>query len=128
MNNKNQIIGTIKSVNQIREGEKDGRKWQMFEVIINDQKFTTFDWQYKQKVGQEGTWTYEESERQGRDGKIFINKRLDNLLRPKPATQEALNELEKRVRVLEDKLMNPQVENQEEPDEFGEIPEGELPF
>jgi len=121
-----QITGTIKSVNLIREGEKDGRKWQMFEVNINDQKFITFDWQYKNKIGQEGVWNYEEKEREGRDGRIHINKTLDNLPRPKPATQEALVALENRVRALEDKVFG--IKKNDEYDDEYKIDDEDLPF
>ena len=65
------ITGTIQSCDVLREGEKNGRKWIMFSVIINGEKFTTFDTKYKEHIGQEATWEYEEKQ----DGQ-YINKTL----------------------------------------------------
>ncbi len=103
---KNQIIGKITSVELLREGEKNGRKWQMFKVKINDQEFISFDWGYKNKLNQEGTWTYEEKINE----KGYTNKILENLPRPKPVSVEQFDALVKRVEALESQINFPQGE------------------
>lgn len=128
---KKQIAGIIQSVNLLREGETNGRKWQMFEVMINDQKFITFDWGYKNKLNQSGTFTYEETARE-KDGKTYVSKTLENLPRPKPITIEQFSALEERVKRLENQINFPQGEEAgghiEEVGGFSPENEEDLPF
>lgn len=65
------IQGKIEGCQLKRQGEKNGRAWKMYEIIINGEKFTTFDTKYSLNVGKEGTWEYEEKQ----DGQ-YINRTL----------------------------------------------------
>jgi hypothetical protein len=56
------INGIIQSCVPFRTGEKNGRKWTIFNVVINGEKFSTFDTKYSQHIGTEGTWEYEEKQ------------------------------------------------------------------
>ena len=131
-----EIIGKIEDVSLKREGETNGRKWQMFSVKINGQEFTAFDWGYKNKLNQEGHFFYEEKITE-KNGKQYTNKTLENLPRPKQnfATKEELATLEKRISVLEGNLegnpdYNPQKIKEDEMNnpEYEDIKESDLPF
>ncbi len=106
---KQEIIGKIENVSLKKEGETNGRKWQMFSVKINGQEFTAFDWQFKNKIGQEGHFFYEEKTTE-KNGKQYVNKTLENLPRPKPnfATKEEIKMLEARIKALEE-LIYPKI-------------------
>jgi hypothetical protein len=112
---KQTIEGQILSIDLFKEGEKDGRKWQMFKVDISGQQFITFDWQYKQKINQNGIWEYEEKTTE-KNGKQYVNKTLVNLPRPKPewATKSDIKALDERIKALEDFAFNPNHQNQNE--------------
>ena len=127
---KQEIIGKIENVSLKREGETNGRKWQMFSVKINGQEFTSFDWQFKNKIGQEGHFFYEEKITE-KNGKQYVNKTLENLPKAKTAIELRIEALENRVNELErlggtpnkdydeemveaDKKRNPEYENMNE--------------
>ena len=68
------INGSIESANQVRSGvTSKGRPWIMYQVVINGEKFTTFDAAYLSNIGKLGTWEYEE--KPSADGQ-FINRTL----------------------------------------------------
>ena len=75
--------GLITSVNEIKTGVTNGRKWTIFEVDIEGEKFSTFDPSYKTKVGKVGNWEYEIKQK----GE-YQNKQLKPL--PKPKAEDTI--------------------------------------
>ena len=74
---KKTIVGKIDSVISKKTGvSATGRPWEIFEVLINGQKFSTFTNTFQTLVGQTGTWQYTEKQSEGRDGQVYINKTL----------------------------------------------------
>lgn len=69
------ITGAIESASILRTGisPKNNRPWTMFSVIINGEKFSTFDSNYQKNIGKSGTWEYEE--KPSADGQ-YINRTL----------------------------------------------------
>ena len=65
------IQGTIQDVHIKKQGEKNGRPWTMYTVVINGEQLTTFDSKYKANIGKQGTWEYEEKQ----DGQ-YLNRTL----------------------------------------------------
>ncbi len=61
--NKDQIIGIVKSAVFVKAGETNGRKWEKFRVVINDETFTAFDKGFISLVGKEGTFDFRADER-----------------------------------------------------------------
>lgn len=73
-----QIIGQVQSVNAKRSGSSNGKNWTIYEVMINGQKFDTFDNEYLTKIGQSGTFEYETISKVS-NGRTYQNNRLASL-------------------------------------------------
>ena len=54
------VAGKILSVNKGKSGEKNGRKWQIYEVVIGQEMYKTFDDQFLRLIGKEGEFEYTE--------------------------------------------------------------------
>lgn len=76
-----QIQGQIQSVKVVKNGNTNGRNWSIYEVMINGQKFKTFDGMFAGMIGQSGVYEYETTSRVS-NGRTFTD---NNLITPKPA-------------------------------------------
>ncbi len=78
-----QITGTVNSVRVVKSGTsfKGGKTtpWTIYEVIIEGQKFQTFDSTYQTMIGQNGTFDYTVTSRQGNNGQTYQNNTLKSL-------------------------------------------------
>ena len=125
---KEQIQGTIEKVEHIKSGESNGRKWNLYSVIINGKKYSTFDAGYQQLIGKNGEWRYTREPREGRDGKIYDTFTLDNLPREstgniKPWLEEEFKKVNQKLDYIYNQLKNPAPTDT--PDDF--VPE-DMPF
>lgn len=135
MESLNTIVGKIESVNVVKSGTTNGRNWTIYEVIVNGEKFRTFDSQFQNLIGQTKELKYEVRETTTTNGRVFVNKTLINL--PKAKTIDAsevkfntLNDkLDKIIGILE-KDDIPIVEEPPKPEPTPEDfpPEEEIPF
>ena len=91
------VDGVIQDVKLFKEGETNGRKWAIYNVSINGERFSTFDEQYLGCVGNDGSWCYTEAP--SKDGK-YVNKTLIDLS-GKDSLAEKFKDLESRVKALE---------------------------
>jgi len=67
------ITGKIESCVIKKEGVTNNRPWKIYSITINGENFSTFDAKYVEKIGQEGTYEYEE--KNSPDGQ-YVNKTL----------------------------------------------------
>ncbi len=120
------IIGKVESAREVKRGEKDGRQWVMYEVFINNQKFSAFDPEYQAMIGVEGTYDFRVDD-QGR-------KTLAPLKKAKPESSDyrimdALKRIEQKIDRLGETLApEPTPADMEEPKYPECITEEDLPF
>lgn len=92
-----QITGQVQSVNPKRSGvsTKNGRNvnWTIYEVMINGQKFDTFDNEYLTKIGQTGTFEYEVITKVN-NGRTYQNNRLASITKRPAAGGEGMAKLD----------------------------------
>lgn len=67
------ITGRLESCTIKKTGITNNKPWTIYQVTINGEQFSTFDAAYKDHIGQEGTWEYEE--KPSPDGQ-YINRTL----------------------------------------------------
>lgn len=77
-----QVRGIVNSVTVKTSGTTNGRNWTIYEVVISNEQYSTFDAGFKELIGQEGTFNYTEKENVSSDGRVFINKTLLALKKP----------------------------------------------
>lgn len=101
------VVGIIESVNPIKSGQgtsKDGRSfpWTLYEVMINGQKYSTFDSGYQKLIGQTKELEYEIRTNEGRNGVTYENRSLVTKVTQGGGQQsQALNEINRKLdRVL----------------------------
>lgn len=127
---KDTIIGRIESAAVKQTGTTDkGQKWSRLEVVINGQKFSSFDTDFLAMIGIEGTFDFKIEDRVSPKGTPYVSKTLFNLPKPKKDApdiliMEVLKRIEQKVDWISDKI-NPAPEP-EDIDE--EIKEEDLPF
>ena len=98
---------TINSVEKIKEGEKNGRKWEMFRVK-DDQgiEYTSFDSKDQEQIGKEVEKEVEERE-SFRDGQRYFNRTIrpvSEKTRQDSEVIESLKVINKNIQVLEKKI------------------------
>ncbi len=130
--NKDTIIGKVESANVVKTGttEKDGKSinWSRLEVIINGQKFTTFDKEFLAMIGIEGSFDFKIEDRISPRGTSYQSRTLFPLPKPKKdAVDIVVMEVLKRI---EQKLdwISGRISPIPEPEDFQEGEETNLPF
>jgi|GEM_PF-6280581 len=108
-----QIIVTEAS--KIKEGFKNGRKWELFKVKDQDNlTYTTFDSKYAGIIGQSINIEYVE-EQNGQ----YTNRKIIEPRKPNP-NQDLLEKIDKKLDLILHKLSNPVIkeEHYANPDDF----------
>ena len=102
---KNKTI-LVERVALLKEGEKNGRKWQLCKVVDSEgNEYTTFN-PNLYKEGEKKDVVFEEVERKVGD-KVYMDKRLQDNTKKSGATSEALlvcRDILKKVENIEQKL------------------------
>ena len=127
------VKGTIISVTPINSGinQKTGNPWTLYEVLIGDQIYRTFDKGYIEFVGKENEWEYDEENRVSPKGKPYISRTLISLRREMDGVALVLAELKKMDEKL-DKIVDFFIKNNledelDEPEYFVSPPD-DVPF
>ena len=106
----NRVIGKIEDVSLLKEGETEGRAWKLYKVTINGKTFTTFDAGFKELIGKEKEWEYEEKEMAKKSGEVYTRrtlkfseqKEIEKIIEKEPCKEE--NETTKALREIWKKL------------------------
>lgn len=119
------VIGKIDNVSPVKTGTstKDGRtfNWTLYDVKIDGQNYRTFDDRYQGLVGQSKEWKFKIDNRQGKDGKWYENRNLQNL--PKEGAGGISPDQEKRIHDKLDKIIGLLEQPQsDKPEDFEPVP------
>ncbi len=134
---KDTIIGKIESAIVKQTGTTDkGQKWSRLEVVINGQKFSTFDTEFLAMIGIEGTFDFKIEDRVSPRGTPYQSRTLFNLPKPKKDAPDILlmEGLKKIIEIsqrIEQKIdwFAERINPQPEPEDLeGDIKEEDLPF
>lgn len=124
--NKQKIY--ISSCQLFREGEKNGRKWQLYHVIDpKGVKYGTFESKYVSMVGMEVDVEVKE-ETVEKNGRTFINKTIIEPKRNDWATRDELRNLEGRIQKLEEYILEQSAKQRKAEIKGEEPPLPDVPF
>ena len=135
MENPNKVVkkvkGTITMMTPINSGtnSKTNTSWTLYEVLVGDQKFRTFDRGYLNLLNKEGEWDYEEEERVSSKGTQYTSRTLLPLRRNGNGFGVIAGEL-KTINEKLDKIIDFFVNNETKTDEpeYFVSPPDDVPF